>query len=214
VETNWQNITRRLDINQASRDSTYDKTRGHGRTIKKVPWAFTIPAFTYNVNANSIPEGCLLAQYNYTAPKAFRLLRAVIQTPQSAAPQVPLVCIKWRVGDIVHRYMLPYVYSSFNIVEQHNRKVQAPLYDEQRIPANFCIEFWTHYLIYQIPFFARIVTIEDSSMTTNLLELPDDADETEETFDIAEILPRADLVSTFDEALPTVTVSNSSWLTN
>jgi len=215
-ETNWQDITRRLDINPASvtTDSPLHKERTKGRAIKKVNWTFDIPAFTYDINANGILEGCLIGQYNYTAPRAFRMLNYALGAPLSAATQVPLVTIKWRVGAVVTRYMLPYDRSSFNIIEQFNRKVQAPMYDRQRIPANFSIEFWTHYLNYQIPAFARIVSVEDSTMVTSLLALPASSDTLSETFDIAENLARATLVSTFPEALPTVTTDNSSWLTN
>jgi len=215
-ETNWQDITRRLDINPASvtTDSPLHKARGKGRAIKKVPWTFAIPAFTYDVNTNGIPEGCLIGQYNYTAPKTFRMLNYELVAPLSSAPQVPLVTIKWRIGTVVTRYMLPYNRSSFNIIEQWNRKVQAPMYDRQRIPINFCIEFWTHYLTYQIPAFARIVTMLDSDITTGLLALPASSDSLSETFDISENIARTELVSTFPEALPTVTTENSSWITN
>ena len=46
-ETNWQDITRRLDINEASvTDTCYPKTRGKSRAIKKIPLSFTLPAVT------------------------------------------------------------------------------------------------------------------------------------------------------------------------
>lgn len=214
-ETNWQDITRRLDISQADvTTACQHKERSKGRAIKKIPWKFTVPATSNDLTTLGIIEGCLLQQFNYTAPHSFRLLDAFMIRQFQSATVIPLVCVKWRVGSTVHRYMLPYAESTQNIIANYNSKVQAPLYNRERILPNFTIELWSHYLNYQIPSFARTVATDLTVLTTSLLSIPDNSDSLDDSFNVEETIMRATLVSTFPEALPTVTTDNSSWLTN
>jgi len=108
METNWDDITRRLDIVPASvntEEATQgqdcgNKQRGRGRAIRKVPYVFEVPAMTYSLAVVNAPvEGCLLKQYNYTASHAFRLLNPRLNAPITSASQWPMACIKWRVND-------------------------------------------------------------------------------------------------------------------
>jgi len=57
-------ITGRLDITPTTIDTTYAKSRGRARHIKKVPYTFTAPAITFTPNdlGYTIP-GVLIAQF-------------------------------------------------------------------------------------------------------------------------------------------------------
>jgi hypothetical protein len=212
METSWQNITRRLDINKVSRDTTCDKTRGHGRTIKKIPWAFAIPAAQIDATAAGAAQGgCLLRQLNYTAPRAFRILSFTPALVTQDIVNLAIVCVRYRVGTTVTRYRLRL--SGDSAAEQFldiasGLPVPAPDYSGERIQPNFCIEFWSAFES------DNIVDMLASTVTTNLLELPADADELARPFEYVQQLERTDLELPMPETLPVDYGASSTWLTN
>lgn len=212
-ETNWQDITRRLDITPATQtDACNHKTRARGRAIGKIPWKFNIPAVSVeplavvpSVFSGNEMNGCLIAQFNYTAPSNFKLLDGRVITQTSSAANESVYAISYRVGTTVYRYRLPNRYTEL-LALYH---LQAPVYFNQLIKANFKIEVWAGFV-------GTILPIESpaNTLTTNLLITPDNSDETSDSFDPLVEMARADLDSDFPEALPTVYGDDSSWLTN
>jgi|JI10StandDraft_1071094.scaffolds.fasta_scaffold745237_2 hypothetical protein len=209
-ETNWQDITRRLDISQADvTTACQHKERAKGRAIKKIGTEFTIPSVLVEYYNNGIQAaGALVHQINFTAPRAFRILGLTKTWPQffglATAPMT--VCIRYRVEDVVYRYKLQTTFSGvpYDIVQADN-------YTNQRIEPNFCIEFWSAQIqpgpISYGQNFAAVVAI-------NTLSIPDNSDSIVNTFDSVNTQTRADLDVAFPDALPTVYGDNSCWLTN
>lgn len=209
-ETNWQDITRRLDINKASvTDTCNHKERSKGRAIRKIGTEFTIPQVLVEYYNNGIhAAGALVHQINFTAPSAFRILSMTKSWPQifGLATSPMTVCIRYRIGGTVYRYKIDTTYDGvpYDVV-------QAPAYTNQRIEANFCIEFWSAQIqpgpISYGQSFAATVTI-------NTLSIPDSSDDTGNTLDSVNTQTRADLDVAFPDTLPTVYGDNSCWLTN
>ena len=191
-ETNWQDITRRLDINKASvTDTCNPKARAKGRAIKKIPYIFTVPATSFDMSTTNLKQkGLLLAQYNYTAPAAFKVLHANSPTGGDFVLNPPAICIRYRVGTTVYRYRLPYNNSAVEAVLLSSGRVQCPVYVNQLIKANFTVEFWTGHIagISGQQFSMPAFTVE-----TNLLVLPDNSDSLYDSFDASESLTRAAL---------------------
>jgi len=212
-ETNWQDITRRLDITPATQtDACNHKTRARGRAISKIPWTFTIPSITFTPNViGSLRVGTLVAQFNYTAPSAFRILTPAIAL-QSSSTNLLVACVRYRVGTTVTRYQLRYQPKSSELDEQTRRlcRVFCALYDGDRIQPNFTIELWAGLVTAA----GAATTTAEQVITTNILAIPDNADQLTDSFGISENLSRLDLDSAFPEALPTVYGDSSTWLTN
>lgn len=212
-ETNWQDITRRLDINEASvTDTCYPKARSKGRAIKKIGREFTIPSLTYNplainpamfFSSNSI-NGTLITQFNYVAPANFKLLKFSINYP-SASNAIGYY-IRYREGNTIYRYRLPSLYSIFTDYPS----VQAEPYVAQLIKKNFTVEVWAGYVT-----LAFITTTPAAqTITTNLLSIPANSDSIIDEFAEPDEYTRAEQASTFPEVLPTVYGPNVQWLTN
>jgi hypothetical protein len=209
-ETNWQDITRRLDISQASvTTACQHKERDKGRAIRKIGTEFTIPQVLVDYVANGITvAGALVHQINYTAPSAFRILGLRKTWPQifglATAPMA--VCIRYRVGGTVYRYK---IFTTFGAVGYDI--VQAADYTNQRIEANFAIEFWSAQIqpgpVSYGQSFPTVVEL-------NTLSIPASSNSTVNTFDSVNTQTRADLDVAFPEPLPTVYGDNSCWLTN
>ena len=212
-ETNWQDITRRLDISKASvTDTCNKKERAKGRAIKKIPYIFTVPATSFNMSITNLKQkGLLLAQYNYTAPASFKLLRVDSFSSDDLVLNPPAICIRYRIGTTVYRYRLPYSNSAVEAILLSSGRVQCPVYINQLIKANFTVEFWTGHIAgiagqqFSVPAF----TVE-----TNLLMLPDNSDSLYDSFGTSESLTRADLSIAMPETLPVDYGASSTWLTN
>lgn len=217
METSWQNITRRLDINQASRDTTYDKTRSAGRIIKKVPYKIVIPSVTYNpVTDFGLPAGygsfavfgSLLATFHFTAPSAFRLLSPII--PDTSATNRVLIAISYRVGTTVTRYQIRNL-SASRINDDTMRllmKVACPLYTNQRIQPNFSIEY------YSLNITNVSTTQPEVRLTTSLLKIPTDMDELSDTIECSQTVLRNEIAQAFPESIPTTYTQDTTWITN
>lgn len=199
---NFENITRRLDINPASVDSTYNKTRAKGRIIGKVPYTFTVPEFSTTTTAHTGGKiGCLMAQYNYTFPRSFKILKtSVVYADYSNL--FPTVAIKYRIGTTVYRYYLPW----------SNPMVALPIdqYNGELIQPNFCLEYWCRLS----SGFGSNYFVQEVLVTTNLLANPTSPDELYVNTAPTESLLRATLAQAMPETLPVTYVSGSSWLTN
>lgn len=212
MSSNWSDVTKHLDrtpgrIDTEQATKPYD--RRVSRAITKLNYEFVIPATSINLLALGIQQaGALVQQYNYTAPGPFRILSLTPEIQQDLGV-APVICIRYRVGNTVYRYRLTqFADSELEDLILSFSKINAPLYTNQRIQANFAIEFWT------------LVTGQDDVVTsamsvkTGLIRNPLDADE--QSINVAALvnMDRAALKSNFPEALPTVYGANSCWLTN
>lgn len=217
MSSSWENITRRLDLNKSSRDTTYDKEHLGGRNIKKIPYTFTIPSITINpITDLGLPltfldvGGILIAQFNYTAPKAFRVLETVVRPNRldtvAANPVIPT--IRFRVGTTVVRYQFS-ISASVGELQRRRLKLFCPLYRGEKIQPNFTIEY------YLITFAEDISTVyAETQLTTSLLALPNNADELSVDIPCLETVKRNEIDVALPEALPTPYVASSYWLTN
>ena len=89
----------------------------------------SLPAFTYT-NPDFHGAGIVVAQYNYSADRNFRLTRR----PAKPTDVNYGLCIRFRVGTTVYRYRL----WEFDLNPDEN-----PLYTNQLIGKNFVLEIWT-----------------------------------------------------------------------
>ena len=89
----------------------------------------SLPAFTYT-NPDFRGAGIVVAQYNYSADRNFRLTRR----PAKPTDVNYGLCIRFRVGTTVYRYRL----WDFDLNATEN-----PLYTNQLIGKNFVLEIWT-----------------------------------------------------------------------
>lgn len=213
MESSWQNITRRLDINQVERDTTYDKSRTKGRAIRKVPLVFTIPAQTLT---GAWKYKTLIHQMNCTASRAFKIINIenTYDNEQGIVPSC-VMCIRYRVGGTVYRYRIGP--SNVNAVAEAlvgdalKSAVQTTVYAGQTIQPNFVIEWW-HAQAFN---FFNIKT-STLNITTNRLALPADADELNSdvlTTDATQV-ERDEITVALPEAIPTTYPASSQWLTN
>lgn len=210
-ETNWQDITRRLDISQASEtDACNHKTRVRGRAIRKVNYQFTVPAVNINLTAAGVNSfGCLFHQFNYTAPQAFRILDWTSAQATLNLTNLALVCVRWRSGNTAYRYRLMVTKDSQteNLFDNFYAVVRAPRYAGERIGANFSIELWSY-------FAGGTVILNDMIVTTGILALPDNSETRVKDIALANTVTRAQLDEPMPEVLPTTYTPNSHWLTN
>ena len=216
METSWQNITRRLDIEQVSRDTTFDKTKAKGRGLAKIPYTFVIPSITFTPSAQGIAngltsKGALIAQFNYTAPRAFRLIAPVFNPSGSSNTAIVLPAIRYRVGGTVYRYQIRSTAASTVSDEQLRRdfRTVADIYTNQLIKPNFSIEY---YLVFSSINLSS--TQLSTTITTNLLAIPTDADALSESFDEPVSVQRSTIHNAFPEPIPTSYVEASYWLNN
>lgn len=205
----FERVVKYLDLRKASKDTTQNTkplTLYRGRCIKKLNIAFVVPAF----NAPNPGYATLFRQYNYTATKDFYVFDVYGYNPTIL---VYAMCIKYRVGNTVYRYRLPVTNNSVSIALYEPLlagAVQAPMYNNEVIKANFCIEFWSS------AFPAAIVALAPYYIKTNLIRNPVSASEVSDVigWSVAETMARADLDVAFPEDLPTPYASGSAWLTN
>jgi len=212
MSSSFANITRRLDITPATVDTTYDKTRSISRAIKKLAYTFVVPATYEELAAPIAVEGCLVQQFNFTAPNYFRLMQHNINLTLPISLHLPLVTVKFRVGTVVTRYILRDTLNGSAVY--NNRKVQAPLYNQEVIAPNFVIEFWSQKNNYTPSIFGSKINTADSTFTTNLLEIPTSVDELSSPIELSSRLSRAELAVALPEALPTVYPATNNWLNN
>jgi hypothetical protein len=197
METSWQNITRRLDINQVSRDTTYDKTRGKGRNITKVGWNFVVPAYTV---AYSTIGPRIIVQYDYTAPSAFRILNYPTIAMTSTQLYRYSVAIRYREGTTSHRWRLTkFDTSAANQGYPSTESLCSqghPQYAGERILPNFTVEVWINFGTDMPPFaFPKGLPV-DITLQTNLLKLPDSVN------DVGSELPLLTTYTNFGAAFP------------
>lgn len=214
-QTAFENITRRLDINPATRDTTHDKSRGKGRAIKKVNARIIVPSLTFNpVTDLGLPAGILpgvlVAQFNYTLPSAFRLLTKQL-LPEVSGSNDYIACIRYREGTTVTRYVMRAAAPSaaLDATLLNRLRIVAPFYENERLLPNFSIEYYTRFLV-----FDQSVTTDELALETNLLSLPANVDQTSVDYECEESLVRTDLAVALDETLPTTYVASSYWLNN
>jgi hypothetical protein len=212
METNWQDITRRLDINQADVTETCNpKPRGKGRAIGKVNYQFTIPAVNIDLGAAGVNSyGALFHQFNYTAPSSFRILNWTKGQATTDITNMCLVAVRYRVGTTVYRYRLTVANDSAldELFDSFFAVVRAPRYNGERIGANFSIELWSYFSS------GRPVILNDITVTTGLLALPSSSNETEQDIPLAQTMNRAALALPMPEFLPVTYDAGSQWLTN
>lgn len=198
METSWQNITRRLDINKVSRDTTYDKTRGKGRIIKKIGQQFVVPAYSVAWNTVYPPEiwpARIVAQYGFTASGPFRLLNAGTYWEDTTLTRFARLAVRWREGEVGHRYALTKLKltESFDTTTWSSPDNCDPLpnveqYTNQRIGAEFVIEVWTHRFYGVGANGAPIGLLRDITYANNKLVIPADMDEQQTEFAVSETL--------------------------
>jgi len=204
MATSFEDITRRLDLNPATRDTTYDKARAFGRAIKKINVGFTVPATT----ATNL-GGCLLAQVNYTMTNPFKILRVVPKWTITNLTTLAWVAIRYRVAGVVYRYKIPYTLQSSVLgLLRAASGLQCEWYNGEVIQPNFCVEYWG-----LLAFGA--FSLGEFDIVTSRLRLPTSPDEENYSIDIAgTVLTRANLEQPMPETMPVVYGAASQWLTN
>ena len=216
METSWQNITRRLDIVQATRDTTFDKTKAKGRGLAKIPYRFTVPSIRYNPTDLGLPTGfgslavigSLIATFHFTAPSNFRLLHPII--PSTGATNRVLIAISYREGTTVTRYQIRNLPASIinDDIMRVFMKVACPVYTNQLIKANFSIEYYSLNL-------TNVTTTQPAiNLDTNLLAIPADTDELYVDIPCLETVMRTDIDEAFPEPIPTAYDQSTTWITN
>lgn len=203
MPSSFNDITRRLDINPASRDTTNDKTLKAARGITKVGIAFEIPLLTGTNLRRKI-----LQQINYTMTAPFKI-RKIIPLYDVTTFGVASLTIRFRQGQTVHRYRLDFSQSS--VVRDfivNNTAVQASLYNGEVIQPNFCIEVWGVADI-------GLYSFGPFDVVTSRLRVPNTECESNYSLDIdGAVLTRADLVQPMPETLPVDYGASSVWLDN
>jgi len=218
METSWQNITRRLDIEQVSRDTTFDKTKAKGRGLAKIPLKLNLPAITFTpsaigiATANPSNRGFLIAQFNFTVPSVFRILDAFISVPSTVAANRVQVMLRYRDGLNVYRYACrTTITTSVNDSTQLNFfKTNAAFYAKQALQPNFTVEYYSR----GMTSVNSSTTLAAVQLTTSLLNIPTDTDELYTTLDPEEVVLRGDIDEAFPEPLPTTYPTSSQWLDN
>lgn len=211
LESQFENITRRLDLNKASRDTTYDKSRGRSRVIKKVGYDIYLPSVTFNHDNLGLVYGMYVMQLNYTMPFNFRIIN--MSNKFYSAVGFTL-CIRWHNGNETFRYLLRHP-SDVDAQEFVTYcPVVAPLYTTQMIGANFSFEIWTG--TNNMPVDNDIVT-NAITFNTNRLRLPTSPDDVASTNEVIESADRDFLAINLipgPEPIPTTYPNLGPWLPN
>lgn len=196
----FSQIRDRLDIRKArlltdqEADTSFPRVSKYrtllkSRPITKVPVNIVLPAFT---NGFIIYwYGQLAYQYNVSAPRDFYIKR--VQNPDGL---YGILCVKWRVGTQVHRYML-YPYEN-----QELYKFDA--YDKHLVKKNCCFELWG--------IFSPIVT-KEVIIETSLLDLPNNVDDVGHIYPASAYYNREAMGQALPENIPT-DQTNIAWLDN
>jgi hypothetical protein len=90
-----------------------------------------LPAFSYSAQGTAGEASIIVAQFNFSASRDFYL----VTRPTKPSGVNYGLCIRWRVGETVYRYKL-WEDASFILNNE------TPLYNRQRIRANFVLEIW------------------------------------------------------------------------
>lgn len=147
------------------------------RDIKKIFTYLILPP--YLVIAGTVKYGGqLLFQYNVTASAPFYILNPIVEAPLTGL----FLTVKWRVGTIVHRYLIlgsQRYDNGTSIVDLHT----FPIYNNQLVPINCVFEFWGN-----LTFFGTPGLLNGLAVKTNWIQDPTDVDETE--IDVDEAAPK------------------------
>ena len=201
----WDDVIKPFGRIPVEKDTTHNTKPLHlepARAIGLVGKQITVPAITL-ADAGNFQVPYITYQYNYTMPNDFRVINFVSLRLQTFNLHFCTVCIRYRVGTTVYRYILLSTESSLG-------RVPAPLYNGQLIKANFVIEVWQ--LLEDVPY----GIVNALTLMTSLIRIPTGQDDyLPDNFSNTEIVTLPQLqASILPEALPTTYDESGSWLTN
>ena len=216
METPWQNITRRIDISPATIDRTKDKERQKGRVLGRIPYVIQLPAIDFipfdviDVN-DPLSRGLIAMQFNGTAPLSFKLEQPQIKNYSLPIGDIVSLYIRYRVGETIYRYRLPYQDADMEFYAQQHEFVQCPTYTQQSIGKYFSIEVIFGEILNEfVP-----IQIPAQAFTISANKIPDTPDQHFEDIVLASY-SRTSLttVVNLNEPIPTPYPAAMSWLSN
>lgn len=157
----------------ASGSSNLDKyaTIDAARTFQTVPVVITLPAYQQSYGVIPFYPNRLLFQYNVVAPSPFYLFDGAREVaPGPSYKNYFYITVKWRIGDVVHRY---FVYGFKGTFAQ---LISSPEnYSGQLIGANCCFEVWSVLSFDSVQPPELIGLSDNLNLKTSLLRIPSDA---------------------------------------
>lgn len=193
-----------------TKNNKYFTLVGPLRAIKKIPYVITLPAyFLPYPNDAVIPQ--LIFQYNVTMPLQWGINKLRVKlTNHPITGDLPGGCItvKWRVGNVVSRYVLDGSPSVPSLLP--NTQLNFSWYSGQAIPKNFCIEFWMSAPVNNPQF---VGVYKDLILETTNLINPASPDQTEIHLQANAPITLQQLATVMPEPTPTDNQLNA-WLDN
>lgn len=156
---------------------------------------YTLPVFSYT-GQTWLGASRVAAVINYAVGHNF--VMSTLPTKPGGANFVP--CIKWRIGTTVYRYKL---------WDDEDCVLYAPLYDGEKIGANFQIELWT------ISSSTTVSLTTAINITTSIRQQPSEV-QTLTAAALADGVASSDIYADqFDDSLPSLSGINSElWVSN
>lgn len=168
------------------------------RDIKKIVTYLDLPAFECPA-ADFKYVGQLLFQYNVVVPAPFYIVNPIVESGHVGGT----LTVKWRVGNLVHRYFIAGYQRKAVIVNPppyttELRDFQTfPFYTTQLIPVNCVFEFWG------MPTFALNPGLPDGyNIAMSFLNDPQDPDQTRIDIQLAAPLLNIAIGNNLPVALP------------
>lgn len=197
---NWQDIIKPFSVTPVveTHDSLFDKgfTRVAG-DVGRLNTYLQVPEF---ISAEVGYFRRLMFQYNYTFTQAFYLTNIIqLRNFGSRLLSGGCLCVKWRAGTstpIVGR-TIPNVFR-YRLLDYRSDINWSgfPLYTNQKIPANFCLEFWQ-----DVPNILRGVT-QSFMLQTDILSIPQSPTDTDILIALNNPLALAQLVQPIPLVFP------------
>lgn len=196
---NWQDVIKPLSLTPAteSHDSPFDKgyTRVAG-TCEILSTYLQVPA---NIMNDVAYERRLMFQFNYTFTADFYLVNIKqLMNFGSMYMYGGCLCIKWRAGTkLVNGVQVPNVlrYCLLDYRSDLNWSL-FPVYTNQLIKKNFCLEFWT-----DTPGNPAGIS-QDLFLQTGLISIPASVDDGDFVYSVTGLQPLANLVQPIPLVFP------------
>ena len=222
----WNHLIKPFSVQPVVQDTTENvkplsltPVQAVGTVLEQI----TVPSITltpYVTNAGVITVvPLIIAQLNYSVGTSFAFTNWQKFVPLFAN-QICTVCVRFRVGNTVTRYVLfqspltsklfqgfGYQYPGVSGIPP----VFAPLYTGQIIKPNFVLEFW-QVITYNNAFLSLVTP--SFSLTSGVIYIPQDEEDTGPILGPSGSAALADLETTLPENVPTAINSNGPWLTN
>jgi hypothetical protein len=223
----WDRLVKPLKFQPVDIDTTCNPKATEVIPVDYVKTGFVqlkIPAFDYTPIYNGsgpldpphVPVGSprvplIVAQFNYSVPVPITIInpRSIgLSYNNSMSGPFIVLAIRFRVGNVVTRYLLDKTLSFVDGGSQSENGFNFPVYTNETILGNFVIELW------QTATAGQLSLLSDIMLQTGIIFFPNDWEDTANVIAPVQYVPLNLLETSLPETVPTAVDPAGPWLTN